>query len=71
VFDNPELARTQPFMHQLEPVFLGALPRPVTPKYPQVSAVLQAEVSRALATGDVEGCLDKAAAEIERIVAAD
>jgi multiple sugar transport system substrate-binding protein len=70
VFDNPELARAQPFMQQLKSVFVGALPRPVTPKYPQVSLVLQSEVSKALATGDIDGALDNARAEIEKIVAA-
>jgi hypothetical protein len=42
----------------------------VTPKYPQVSLVLQTEVSKALATGDIDGALARAKAEIEKIVAA-
>ena len=35
----------------------GRFRRPVTPKYPQVSLVLQSEVSRALTTGNVKGAL--------------
>jgi multiple sugar transport system substrate-binding protein len=69
VFDEPELAKTQPFIQKLKPVFLGALPRPVTPKYPQVTLVLQSEVSNALVKGDVSGSLDRAKAQIEKIVA--
>lgn len=69
VFDNPELAKAQPFMQQLKSVFVGALPRPVTPKYPQVSLVLQSQVSQALASGDIDGALGTAKAEIKKIVA--
>jgi multiple sugar transport system substrate-binding protein len=70
VFDNPELAKAQPFMQQLKSVFVGALPRPVTPKYPQVSLVLQSEISKALSSGDVDGALASAKEQIEKIVAA-
>ena len=69
VFDEPELAKTQPFLQKQKSVFLGALPRPVTPKYPQVTLVLQSEVSNALVKGDVSGSLDRAKAQIEKIVA--
>src|SRR6202795_4487684 len=57
VFDEPELAKTQPFIQKLKPVFLGAIPRPVTPKYPQVTLVLQSEVSNALVKGDIGASL--------------
>jgi len=70
VFDEPELAKTQPFIQKLKNVSLGAIPRPVTPKYPQVTLILQSEVSRALVSGDVEGSLNKAKAQIEKIVGA-
>jgi multiple sugar transport system substrate-binding protein len=69
VFEEPELAKTQPFIQKLKPVFLGALPRPVTPKYPQVSLVLQSEVSRALVSGDIDGALKSAKEKIEKLVA--
>src|ERR1700722_102140 len=68
VFDEPELAKTQPFIQKLKTLSLGAIPRPVTPKYPQVTLVLQSEISRALVSGDIEGSLNKAKAQIEKIV---
>jgi multiple sugar transport system substrate-binding protein len=70
VFDEPQLAEAQPFMQTLKPVFVGATPRPVTPKYPQVTLVLQSEVSRALVSGDVKGALGTAKERIEAIVQA-
>jgi multiple sugar transport system substrate-binding protein len=70
VFDEPELAKTQPFIQKLKTVSLGAIPRPVTPKYPQVTLVLQSEVSRALVNGDVDGALNRAKAQIQKIVGA-
>jgi multiple sugar transport system substrate-binding protein len=70
VFDEPELAKTQPFIQKLKSLSLGAIPRPVTPKYPQVTLVLQSEVSRALVSGDIEGALNKAKEQIQKIVGA-
>jgi multiple sugar transport system substrate-binding protein len=69
VFDSPELGKANPFMQSLKSVFVGALPRPVTPKYPQVSLVLQSQVSKALSTGDIDGALGSAKEQIEKIVA--
>jgi trehalose/maltose transport system substrate-binding protein len=70
VFDEPELAKTQPFIQKLKSLSLGAIPRPVTPKYPQVTLVLQSEISRALVSGDIEGALNKAKEQIQKIVGA-
>jgi multiple sugar transport system substrate-binding protein len=70
VFDRPEIAKEQPFMQQLKDVFLGAIPRPVTPKYPQVTLVLQSEVSRALTNGNVKEALQTAKDKIATIVKA-
>jgi multiple sugar transport system substrate-binding protein len=70
VFDQPEIAKEQPFMQQLKGVFLGAIPRPVTPKYPQVTLVLQSEVSRALTNGNVKAALQTAKEKIAAIVKA-
>jgi trehalose/maltose transport system substrate-binding protein len=70
VFDRPEIGQEQPFMQQLKEVFLGAIPRPVTPKYPQVTLVLQSEVSKALTTGNVKEALQNAQKKIESIVKA-
>jgi trehalose/maltose transport system substrate-binding protein len=68
VLDDPKIAQEQPFMQQLKSVFIGAIPRPVTPKYPQVSLVLQSEISRALTTGDVKSALQTAKEKIQAIV---
>ena len=70
VFDEPALAKSQPFMQTLKPVFVGATPRPVTPKYAQVTLVLQSAVSRALAEGNVKQALASAKERIALIVGA-
>ncbi|MGH7122215.1 MAG: ABC transporter substrate-binding protein [Acetobacteraceae bacterium] len=70
VFDEPKLAQSQPFMQKLKPVFLGATPRPVTPKYAQVTLVLQSSVSRALADGNVKRELSRAKDRIAAIIGA-
>jgi multiple sugar transport system substrate-binding protein len=67
-YDSPELKKTQPAMVQLKATFQGGTPRPVTPKYPQVSLALQSAVSGALSSGDVEGNLTKVKSKIEGIV---
>ena len=68
VFERPEIGSEQPFMQQLKDVFLGAIPRPVTPKYPQVTLALQSAVSTALTNGRVEEALKTAKQKIEAIV---
>jgi multiple sugar transport system substrate-binding protein len=70
VFDSAELGKANPFMQSLKSVFVGALPRPVTPKYPQVSLVLQSQVSKALSSGDIDGSLAGAKDQIDQIIAA-
>jgi multiple sugar transport system substrate-binding protein len=68
VYDDPALAKANPFMQSLKSVFVGATPRPVTPKYPQVTLVLQSQLSKALTQGDVKGALQSAKSQIETIV---
>ncbi len=68
VLDDPKIAQEQPFMQSLKSVFIGAIGRPVTPKYPQVTLVLQSAVSSALTSGDVKSALKNAAEKIEAIV---
>ena len=70
MFDEPSLGTAQPFMKTLKPVFVGATPRPVTPKYSQVTLVLQSEVSKALVSGDVKSAMASAKSKIEAIVKA-
>jgi len=69
VFDDQKLGAEQPFMQQLKSVFTGATPRPVTPKYAQVTLAIQSGVSRALATGNVKAELDAANEKITSVVA--
>jgi multiple sugar transport system substrate-binding protein len=68
VLDDPKIAQEQPFMQQLKSVFVGAIGRPVTPKYPQVTLVLQSAISRALTNGDVRNELKTAKEKIQAIV---
>lgn len=68
VYDQPELKKTNPFMVTLKDVFTGGTPRPKTPKYSQVSLALQAGVSAALTSGDVEGNLSSTKSQIEQVL---
>jgi multiple sugar transport system substrate-binding protein len=68
VLDDPKIAQEQPFMQPLKSVFIGAIGRPVTPKYPQVTLVLQSAISTALTSGDVKTELKGAAEKIRAIV---
>jgi multiple sugar transport system substrate-binding protein len=68
VYDDPALAKANPFMQSLKSVFVGATPRPVTPKYPQVTLVLQSQLSKALTEGSVAAQLQSAKSQIETIV---
>jgi multiple sugar transport system substrate-binding protein len=68
VYDDPSLIKDEPFLHSLKSVFVGATPRPVTPKYSQVSLALQSAVSRALANGNVKEELESAKTRIAAIV---
>ncbi len=69
VFNDPSLAKTQPFLARLKDVFVGAVARPVTPKYPAVTKVIQAEVAGALAQGNVAAALATAKRKIEAVLA--
>jgi multiple sugar transport system substrate-binding protein len=68
VYDQPALAKVNPFMVSLRDIFTGGTPRPKTPKYSQVSLALQAGVSAALATGNIASNLSSAKAQIEQIL---
>jgi multiple sugar transport system substrate-binding protein len=68
VYEDATFKEQQPAMTALKAVFEGGTPRPVTPKYPQVSLALQSSVSKALNSGDISGELKNCAAAIEKIV---
>jgi multiple sugar transport system substrate-binding protein len=69
VYDQPALAAADPFMVTLRDVFTGGTPRPKTPKYSQISLAIQAGVSAALASGNVQSNLTSTKAQIEQIIA--
>jgi multiple sugar transport system substrate-binding protein len=68
VYQQPLLAKVNPFMVQLQNIFTGGTPRPKTPKYSQISLAIQAGVSAALTTGDVQSNLSSTKAQIEQII---
>jgi multiple sugar transport system substrate-binding protein len=68
-YDSAELKQTNPFMVSLKDVLLGGTPRPVTPKYAQVSLALQSGISNALNSGDVQGSLKSTKTQIEQALA--
>ena len=68
VYGDAQLAKEQPFMVSLKDVFTGATPRPVTPKYAQVTLAIQSGVSKALVSGKVKDELDAANTKITSIV---
>src|SRR3954447_17830379 len=70
VFEEAQLGKEQPFMKELKSVFTGATPRPVTPKYAQVTLAIQSGVSKALVGGNVKEELDGTAKRIDAIVKA-
>ena len=68
VYADATLAKEQPFMVSLKDVFTGATPRPVTPKYAQVTLAIQSGVSKALVSGKVKAELDAANSRIDAIL---
>lgn len=68
VYQQPLLAKVNPFMIQLQNIFTGGTPRPKTPKYSQISLAIQAGVSAALSTGQIQSNLSSTKAQIEQII---
>jgi multiple sugar transport system substrate-binding protein len=69
VFDNPALAQANPFMAKLKDIFTGGTPRPVTPKYAQLSLVLQSGISKALTNGNIQAALTSVKSDMVQLVA--
>jgi multiple sugar transport system substrate-binding protein len=69
VYDEPKLAAADPFMVSLRDIFTGGTPRPKTPKYSQISLAIQAGVSAALASGEIQSNLSSTQAQIEQVIA--
>jgi multiple sugar transport system substrate-binding protein len=68
VYNDAELAQVNPFMVKLQDIFTGGTPRPKTPKYSQISLAIQAGVSAALSTGQIQSNLESTKAQIEQII---
>ncbi|HEY8553634.1 MAG TPA: ABC transporter substrate-binding protein [Burkholderiales bacterium] len=69
LYADAELLEAQPHLETLRPILDAARPRPVTPRYAQLSQVLQSEFS-GVVTGirEPEAALAAAQREIERIL---
>jgi len=48
IYDDADVLKANPFFTKLKPVFQSAQPRPVTPKYPDVTLAIQQQVHGAL-----------------------
>ncbi|GAB4258373.1 MAG: ABC transporter substrate-binding protein [Deferrisomatales bacterium] len=70
VYEDPEVARAQPHLVRMKPVFLTAHPRPRTPLYPAVSNVLQRYFSKVISTPGLDLAAEArtASREIDRIL---
>ncbi len=71
LYDDAELVQAHPYYPDLREVLLAARPRPVHPKYAQISSILQAQLSAALVgRAEPEEAIRNAAGEIRRVIAA-
>ncbi len=69
LFDDPAILAESPYYRSLLPVLLAARPRPVHPRYAEISAAIQRHVSAALVGRETPaGALRAAADEIRAIV---
>jgi multiple sugar transport system substrate-binding protein len=69
LYHDPEVIAANPQFAAQAAAFLNAVPRPVTPMYPAVSAVLQRTFSEILAGGAaIEPALERADREIDRFL---
>ncbi|MFQ6002601.1 MAG: ABC transporter substrate-binding protein, partial [Candidatus Zixiibacteriota bacterium] len=69
LYDDPDIKRETPFMKDFLSVFTRARPRPVTPFYPDISLVIQREVSAVLANlKSPQEALDTMEEEIQKIL---
>ena len=70
IYDDPDVLLKNPFFGNLKPVFQTALPRPVTPKYPDVATAIQLRVHQALTKqSSVSAALTALESDLKSIVA--
>lgn len=69
LYEDPDVLEANPFYETLFDVFVNARPRPVHPRYPEISSVLFTEVHKALVGEQTaEQAVQNAATQIEEIV---
>ncbi|HHV63339.1 MAG TPA: ABC transporter substrate-binding protein [Firmicutes bacterium] len=69
VYDNAKLAKQNPFLVSLKDVFVYATPRPIHPRYPEISLILQSEFSKLLTNKQTpKQTVDAAAAKIKALL---
>ena len=69
VYDDPGVLAAQPFFKNVKPVFATAVPRPVSPKYPDITTAIQARIHAALiGQSSVADALSSLASDLQSIV---
>ena len=70
IYDDAQVLAANPFFAKLKPVFQTAQPRPVTPKYPDVSLAIQQNVHNALVkSASPTDAMNALASQLQSIVA--
>jgi multiple sugar transport system substrate-binding protein len=70
IYDDAEVLAANPFFSKLKPVFQAAQPRPVTPKYPDVTLAIQQSVHDALLkSSSPSDAMNSLATKLQTIVA--
>jgi multiple sugar transport system substrate-binding protein len=69
VYNDPDVQKAQPLFTKLAPILQNALPRPVSPVYPDLSNIIQTHVHQALAkTVTVSAALSALQSELQALV---
>ena len=69
VYDDADVLKAQPFFKNVKPVFQTAVPRPVSPKYPDITTAIQARIHAALTKQSaVADALTSLQSDLEAIV---
>jgi multiple sugar transport system substrate-binding protein len=69
VYDDPDVLAKQPFFKNVKPVFATAVPRPVSPKYPDITTAIQARIHAALTKqSSVADALSSLQSDLQNIV---
>jgi len=70
IYDDPAVLIKNPFFRNFKPILHNAQPRPVSPKYPDISSSIQLHIYQALKKQlSPAGALSSLQADLESIVA--